>query len=97
MERLAPLGAEDRLRMLVETAPARVVPFLLRHRYLAVAVAFNVPGNALVGGGGGIALAAGLSGLFQAPRFVAMVCLAISPIPLLILTHHWFVLPVGPS
>jgi len=97
VQRLAPLGAEERLGLLLERAPVRVMPFLLRHRYLAVAVAFNMPGNALIGGGGGIALAAGLSGLFHPLRFVAMVCLAISPIPLLILTHHWFVLPVGPS
>jgi hypothetical protein len=97
VERLAPLRREERLQVLMEGAPVRVVPFLLRHRYIAVAVAFNLPGNALLGGGGGIALAAGLSGLFRFHRFALMVCLAIAPIPLLILTHHWFTLPLGPS
>jgi hypothetical protein len=97
VERLGPLSREERLQALLAAAPSRVLPSLLRHRYLAVAVAFNVPGNALLGGGGGIALAAGLSGLFRFPRFVLMVCVAISPIPLLILTHHWFTLPLGPA
>jgi hypothetical protein len=90
VERLAPLDAEGRLRMLVEAAPARVIPFLLKHRYVAVAIAFNLPGNSLLGGGGGIAMVAGMSGLFRFPRYVLMVCIAISPLPLLILLRaHW--------
>ncbi|HKI98894.1 MAG TPA: hypothetical protein VKB51_10510 [bacterium] len=90
VERLGPLGPEERLRMLVETAPARIIPFLLRHRYVAVAIAFNLPGNAFIGGGGGIGMVAGMSGLFRFPRYVLMVCIAISPIPLLILAQaHW--------
>ncbi len=90
MERLEPLGREKRLHALVEVAPARIVPFLLRHRYLAIAVAFNLPGNALVGGGGGIAMMAGMSGLFRFDLYLLTVCVAISPIPLAILAHaHW--------
>lgn len=83
--RLAPLAPEERLRLLLDAAPARFIPFLLRHRYLALAVAFNVPGNSLLGGGGGIALAAGLSGLFRLRWYTLMVALAISPIPLMVL------------
>jgi hypothetical protein len=90
VERMAPLGPEARLRMLTEAAPARIIPFLLRHRYVAVAIAFNLPGNALVGGGGGIGMVAGMSGLFRFPRYALMVCVAISPIPLVILARaHW--------
>jgi hypothetical protein len=85
VRRLEPLGAQERLRLLMASAPVRAVPFLLRHRYLAVAVAFNLPGNAVLGGGGGIALLAGMSGLFRFPAYVLMVCIAIAPIPLLIL------------
>lgn len=88
--RLGPLGPEARLRLLLESAPARLIPLLLRHRYLAVAIAFNLPGNALIGGGGGIGLAAGMSGLFRFPRYALMVCLAIAPVPLLVLARaHW--------
>jgi hypothetical protein len=85
VRRLEPLQPEERLRLLIAAAPTRFVPFLLRHRYVAVAVAFNLPGNGLLGGGGGIALAAGISGLFRPPAYALMVALAISPIPLLVL------------
>jgi len=62
-----------------------VVPFLLRHRYLVLAVLFNLPGNAIIGDGGGIALIAGMSRLFPFPKYVLLVCVAITPVPLLFL------------
>lgn len=82
VRRLAPLTPEGKLDLLMERAPARVVPFLLRHRYLAIMALFNIPGNSLVGGGGGIAFTAGLSGLFTLPRYLAAVAIAISPLPI---------------
>lgn len=82
VRRLEPLNAEQRLETLIEHAPKRVVPALLRHRYIAVAVVLNLPGNAIIGGGGGIALLAGLSGLFTFPRYLAVVALAVLPVPL---------------
>ena len=82
IQRLEPLDAQGRLATLMENAPRRFVPFLIRHRYVAVAVAFNVPGNAVLGGGGGIALLAGLSGLFSPLGFVIAVCIAVLPVPL---------------
>lgn len=90
---LAPLSPEDKLELLVRLAPARVIPYLLRHRYVAVGLAFNIPGNSLVGGGGGIGLMAGVSGLFSIPRYALMVAIAISPIPLVLLARSalpWF-------
>ncbi len=88
LEQLEPLSPDERANLLVRSAPARIVPFLLRHRYLTVAVAFNVPGNALLGGGGGIGMVAGISGLFRFPAYALMVALAISPIPLVMLARH---------
>lgn len=83
--RMAPLAPEDRLQLLIAAAPRRVVPFLLRHRHLALAVAFNIPGNTLIGGGGGLAFAAGMSGLYRFPGYLLTVVLAIAPVPLLVL------------
>jgi hypothetical protein len=83
--RLAPLTPEQQLDLIVRSAPVRIIPFLLRHRYLAIALVFNLPGNALIGGGGGIGLLAGLSRLFHFPRYVLTVCLAITPVPLVLL------------
>lgn len=82
MDRLPP---EERLPFLIARAPSRIVPTLLRHRYIAVAVVFNIPGNTLIGGGGGIALLAGMSGLFTSLYFAIAVVVAVAPIPLLIL------------
>ena len=82
---LQPLSAEQRFEVLIEHAPKRVVPVLLKHRYIAIIVALNVPGNAVIGGGGGIALLAGMSGLFTFPRFIASVSLAALPVPLVVL------------
>lgn len=82
---LMPLGPEERLRFLLQSAPSRIVPFLLRHRYLVIAVLFNLPGNALIGGGGGIGLIAGMSRLFSYPKYLFSVCLAITPVPILFL------------
>lgn len=85
VEILVPLDPEERLRFLLQSAPSRIVPFLLRHRYLVIAVLFNLPGNALIGGGGGIGLIAGMSRLFSYPKYLIAVCLAITPLPILFL------------
>jgi hypothetical protein len=86
--RLEPLDAAQGLDLLIARAPARIVPHLLRHRYLALVVAFNLPGNILLGGGGGIGLLAGLSRLFTLPKYLLTVCLAVAPVPLLMLVYH---------
>ena len=85
VRRLEPLSAEQRLEALIAHAPKRFVPTLLKYRYIAIAVALNVPGNAVIGGGGGIALLAGISGLFTFPRYLAIVSLAVLPVPLFVL------------
>jgi len=80
---MAPLDADARLRLLLARAPARVIPRLLRHPCLALALALNLPGNSLIGGGGGIALSAGISGLYPMRSYLATVAVAVAPVPLL--------------
>jgi len=82
---LMPMSQKQRLETLTSHAPKRIVPMLLKHRYLAIAAVLNVPGNAIIGGGGGIALLAGISGLFTFPRYLATLFLAVLPVPLAIL------------
>jgi hypothetical protein len=79
------LDAGARLALLTARAPGRLVPLLLRWRYLALALAFNLPGNTLIGGGGGIAMMAGMSGLCPLLPFLATVAVAVAPVPLLVL------------
>lgn len=81
---MAVLEADARLGFLLAHAPKRMIPTLLRHRYLSLAFALNLPGNSLIGGGGGIALVAGMSGLYPIPAYVATVAIAVAPVPLFI-------------
>jgi hypothetical protein len=83
--KLEPLNPEEKLDFLLETAPSKVVPYLLEHRYFMIAIILNLPGNALIGGGGGIGLVAGMSRLYPFPKYLLLVGLAITPLPLLFL------------
>jgi hypothetical protein len=82
---IEPMDRTERLNYLVSKAPNRLVPFLLRHRYLALAILINVPGNVVIGGGGGIALLAGASKLYSLPGYLATIALAVSPVPIAVL------------
>lgn len=86
---IEPLDLEDRLALLYREAPSRIAPFLLRHRYVAIAIVLNMPGNTLIGGGGGIALVIGMSRIIPFHSFLAVLALAVAPIPL------WFFLRWG--
>lgn len=83
MARIEPLSADERHAFLLQNAPSRVVPFFLRHRYLTLVILLNLPGNSLIGGGGGIALLAGVTGLFSPPAFLLSIALAVAPLPLM--------------
>ena len=83
--RAAALPAEARLALLLEGAPPRTVGPALRHRYLALAVLVNLPGNAVLGGGGGIMLLAGSSGIFAPAATFAAVAVAVSPVPIAVM------------
>ena len=82
---LEPLHSEEKLDFLLRSAPSKVIPFLVKHRYLMIAIALNLPGNALIGGGGGIGLISGMSRLYPFPKYLLLVSLAITPVPLLLL------------
>jgi hypothetical protein len=58
---------------------------LIKGRYAIIGIVLNIPGNALIGGGGGIMLIAGLSRVFSTSwMFVTLLC-AVAPIPIAIL------------
>lgn len=82
VRQLEPLDYQGRLDYLTAKAPSKIVPWLLKHRYLAIAVALNLPGNALIGGGGGISLVVGMSKLVPFRAYLVLVALAVAPMPL---------------
>jgi hypothetical protein len=74
-------------------ATARLGRFLLSHRYLTLAVCLNLPGNSVLGGGGGIAVLCGLSGQFRWWQYLSTLIVATAPLPLLVLVGQ---LEIGP-
>ena len=83
--RAAPLSQEERLAMLLEGQSKRALDLALRYRYVALALAVNTPGNSVIGGGGGIMIMAGLSGIFSPLSTFVTVALAVSPVPLAVI------------
>ncbi len=80
----APLGPAGRVAMLQDRIPLRLGRSLLRWRHPILAAALNLPGNALIGGGGGICLLAGASRLVGPGAMVATITLGVAPAPLII-------------
>jgi hypothetical protein len=78
-------GIPDKLSLNQLFCEGRFRSFLSKYRYLAIGVLFNTPGNYLIGGGGGISLACGISRSISWKWFLLTVVLAVSPVPLLAL------------
>jgi hypothetical protein len=85
LTRFASIPEGEKLTFVLAASSSRVSRGLLRHRYLALALAIALPGNFVIGGGGGIAMLAGASRLFPLPWFLLTVALAVAPVPLAML------------
>lgn len=83
--RAAPLSKDERLAMLLEGRSKRVLRLAVKYRYVGMAVAVNTPGNSIIGGGGGIMMIAGMSGVFTPLSTLLTVILAVSPVPLAVM------------
>lgn len=89
VETFSQLDPAERDHYLTQNAPRRLVPWLTRHRAITLIVLINLPGNTLLGGGGGIALVTGLSKLMPVRQFLISVALAVAPVPAAILFMAW--------
>jgi hypothetical protein len=90
------MSMDDRARLIAANAPTRWVPYLIRHRYVTLALLLNTPGNVILGGGGGIAFAAGACRVFSAPAFLLTILIAVAPVPIaffLFGAGGWFLRP----
>ncbi len=81
IDRLAPLGPAQRVRELQRSLPRKHARVALRYRYVGLALLINLPGSGLIGGGGGICLMAGMSGMFTPRLTLPTIALAILPFP----------------
>lgn len=80
--RAGPLSKDERIAMLLAGQSKRILPLALQYRYVAMAIAVNTPGNSIIGGGGGIMILAGLSGIFTPLSTFVTIIIAVSPVPL---------------
>lgn len=83
--RAALLAPKDRLSVLLDGAPPKTVGLALRYRYVALAVLVNTPGNAVIGGGGGIMMMAGMTGIFAPVQTFISIAIAVSPVPIMVM------------
>lgn len=81
---------EKRLEFLAERVPNQAIPAVLKRRYLMLALLLNLPGNALIGGGGGIAMMAGMSRFYTFPMYFLLISVAILPGPILVTLSKFF-------
>ncbi len=58
--------------------------YLVKYRYLTIAILVNLPGNYILGGGGGISIACGTSRRISWKGFLVTIMLAVSPVPILV-------------
>lgn len=84
VDELEAMTPEDRIQVLCDRMPAWLGTRLVTWRYVVVGVLFNIPGNAIVGGGGGICLVAGLSRVFETPKMMLTIAIAVIPFPLFV-------------
>lgn len=82
-QELDALPPGDRPDFLVGAVRAPWLQKILRYRFIALIALFNLPGNGVIGGGGGISMAVGCCRLFRFPGFLCATALAVAPVPAL--------------
>lgn len=82
LDELDNLPAEDRADRIGERMTGPVSQKLFSNRFLLLIVLLNTPGNSVLGGGGGLAFMAGLSGLYGFWPYFLCVLIAVAPLPL---------------
>jgi hypothetical protein len=79
-------GMLENFSLIQRLCHKRCLSFLARYRYPAIGILYNMPGNYLIGGGGGISLVCGISRNISWKWFLLTVAVAVLPVPLL----AWF-------
>ncbi len=89
IDETAALDLGARRARLHRILPAALRPWLLRYPALVLLVLFNLPGNSLIGGGGGIAMTLGASRMISWPAYAAGLAVAVLPVPAAVMVGSW--------
>ena len=79
------VDCHQRAQWMAKRLDNRLGRALLKRPDIALGVVINLPGNAAIGGAGGIAMLAGMSGLICPKRFLLTIAVATAPVPLFLL------------
>lgn len=82
LDQIEPLSRQERLDLLRDRLPKWAQPLAGGGKYLLLALLLNLPGNVLIGGGGGLALLAGITRLYSPGWTILTIALSVLPIPL---------------
>jgi len=85
LQSIEKISPAERADYLVRRAPGRWSAALGRHLGLALALVLNLPGNAVIGGAGGIGMIAGMSRAIPLARYLLLVAAATTPVPVFLL------------
>jgi uncharacterized membrane protein YdjX (TVP38/TMEM64 family) len=79
LEKMADYISSDRNHI-----PSWMKSTLSKYRYLTIAILVNLPGNYIMGGGGGISIACGASRRISWKGFLVTIFLAVLPVPIFV-------------
>ncbi|PWE29373.1 hypothetical protein DDZ14_17470 [Maritimibacter sp. 55A14] len=82
---LASTPLQDRANVVSGKLDSRFGNLMVKNRYIVLALLLNLPGNSVLGGGGGLAFMAGISGLYRFWAYLISVLIAVAPFPLIFL------------
>lgn len=85
LQAIEAIAPAERAAYLARRAPGRWSAALGRHVGLALALVLNLPGNAVIGGAGGIGMIAGMSRAIPLARYVLLIAAATTPVPIFLL------------
>ena len=81
IEEMASTPRSERAALISGKLDGRISSAMLRNRYVVLAILLNTPGNSVLGGGGGLAFTAGISGLYRFWPYLLTVLIAVAPFP----------------
>lgn len=82
MDNFKSVASSNKIEEIIQRTPSKFGRIVINNRYFALAILLNTPDNTIIGGGGGLAFIAGLSGVYNYWLFLITVLCAVLPIPL---------------